>query len=137
MTAQPARLLLYLILFGLASAVVGGLVGRQFATRELESRNNPQTWNDHVAREFERIVHPTPEQRPRVQAHLDRAVQELQEIRRDTLHRSTNVIGRLVRDVEGELTPEQRKAFEVMKPKPGELDLDILNTSAPGRPAER
>jgi hypothetical protein len=129
MTSNPKRIVLHLTLFGVVCALVGGLIGRRFAFNELESRNNPQTWNEHVTHEFERIVHPTPEQGPRVQAHLDRAVRELRDIRRETLVRSTNVIGQLVRDVEAELTPEQRKAFETMKPRPGELNLDILNTT--------
>ncbi len=129
MTSNRRRIAVYLTLFGLACAMVGGLVGRRIALVELESRNNPQTWNEHVSHEFERLVHPTEAQRPRVQAHLDHAVRELREIRRDTLLRSTNVIWQLVQRVEAELSPEQRKAFEAMKPAPGDLDLDLLNTS--------
>ena len=66
-----------------------------------------------------------------MQAHLDRAVRELQAIRRETLAKTTNVIGRLTAEVEAELTPEQRQAFQAMKPKPGELDLEVLNTTPP------
>ena len=129
MTSNPRRIAVYLALFGLACGLVGGLVGRRIALLELESRNNPHTWNEHVSHEFQRLVHPTEAQRPRVQAHLDHAVKELREIRRDTLLRSTNVIWQLVQRVEAELSPEQRKAFEAMKPAPGDLDLDLLNTS--------
>lgn len=129
MTSNPRRIAVYLALFGLACSLVGGLVGRRIALLELESRNNPHTWNEHVSHEFQRLVHPTEAQRPRVQAHLDHAVKELREIRRDTLLRSTNVIWQLVQRVEAELSPEQRKAFEAMKPAPGDLDLDLLNTS--------
>lgn len=129
MTSNRRRIAVYLALFGLACTLVGVLVGRRIALVELESRNNPQTWNEHVSHEFERLVHPTEAQRPRVQAHLDHAVKELREIRRDTLLRSTNVIWQLVQRVEAELSPEQRKAFEAMKPAPGDLDLDLLNTS--------
>lgn len=128
---KQGRIVLDLVALALVSALVGGLVGRRWARTELDARNNPQTWNEHVLREFDRVVKPTPEQQPRVQAHLDRAVRELQAIRADTVARSTNVIWRLVSAVEGELTPEQRQAFQAMKPKPGELDLDVLNTSPP------
>ena len=41
--------------------------------------------------------------------------------------RSTNVIWRLIAEVERELTREQRRAFEVMKPKPAEVTLDVLD----------
>lgn len=131
--SKQARILVDLVALAAVSALVGGLIGRRIGRLEMESRNNPSTWNEHVSREFDRIVKPTPEQTPRVQAHLDRAVRELQMIRQDTVARSTNVIGRLIADVEKELTPEQQKAFETMKPKPGDLDLDVLNNTPPKR----
>lgn len=131
--SKQARILVDLVALAAVSALVGGLIGRRIGRLEMESRNNPSTWNEHVSREFDRIVKPTPEQTPRVQAHLDRAVLELQAIRQDTVSRSTNVIGRLIAEVEKELTPEQQKAFETMKPKPGDLDLDVLNNTPPKR----
>jgi hypothetical protein len=109
-----------------ASLVAGALAGHRMARRRLETRNDPVSWNQHVMEEFDRTVSPTPEQAARLQKHLDVAVGELKEIRADTIRRSTNVIGRLVADVERELTPEQARAFERMKPKPGELTLDVL-----------
>jgi hypothetical protein len=54
------------------------------------------------------------------------AVKELQDIRLDTIARSTNVIWRLIGDVEKELTPQQLKAFQQMKPRPADLTLDLL-----------
>ena len=104
----------------------GFLVGHRQARQHLESRNNPENWNVHVAREFDCVVKPTPAQQPRLQAHLDKAVSELQQIRKDSIERSTHVIYRLIADVEGELTPEQRKMFEAFKPKPSDLNLDLL-----------
>lgn len=111
----------------LATSLSGGLIGHRIARRQLDARNNPENWNEHVSREFDRLVKPTPEQDHRIQAHLDRAVRELQDIRRETIARSTNVIGRLIAEVDKELTPEQRQAFEAMKPKPADLNLDLLN----------
>lgn len=129
--SKQVRILADLVALAVVSAIVGGLIGRRIGRLEMEARNNPSTWNEHVSREFDRIVKPTPDQTPRVQAHLDRAVRELQAIRQDTVARSTNVIGRLIAEVEKELTPDQRKAFETMKPKPGDLDLDVLNNTPP------
>lgn len=114
------------------SAACGALVGHRLARQQLEARNNPETWNKHVAHEFDRIVKPSPEQSDRIQLHLEKAVRELQEIRRDTIARSTNVIWRLVAEVERELTPEQQQSFEQMKPKPAELGLEVLHLP-PGR----
>ncbi len=118
-------------IFGIlaATALSGGLIGHRLARRDLEARNNPETWNEHVTREFDRIVRPTPAQGAKLQGYFDAAVRELQAIRLDTIARSTNVIWRLIADVERELTPEQRQAFEAMKPKPSEVTLDVLHLS--------
>ncbi len=108
------------------SALTGALVGHCLARKQLEARNNPQTWNKHVTREFNRIVKPTPEQAARIQVYLDNAVRELQEIRRDTIGRSTNVIWRLAAEVDRELTPEQQRAFRTMT-RPDKLGLEVLH----------
>ncbi|MGO8925426.1 MAG: hypothetical protein ACLQU3_00670, partial [Limisphaerales bacterium] len=110
----------------LVCGLAGFLVGHRVARKQIEVRNDPDTWNEHVAREFDRIVQPTPEQGSRIQVFLDRAVKELQDIRLDTIARSTNVIWRLIGDVEKELTPQQLKAFQQMKPRPADLTLDLL-----------
>jgi hypothetical protein len=125
------KIALCLLAIVVVSGLAGGLLGHRAARRELEQRNNPESWNEHVARVFERTVKPTPAQGAKIQALLDQAVRELQAIRRDTIARSTNVIGRLVADVDRELTPEQRRAFEAMKPQPGELSLEVLQVNPP------
>jgi hypothetical protein len=121
------KILLGLLGLVLVSGLTGGLIGRRAARQQLEARNDPATWNEHVSREFDRLVKPTPEQEPRLQAHLDQAVRELQTIRGETIARSTNVIWHLVAEIEQELTPEQRRAFEAMKPTASDLSLDVLN----------
>ncbi len=108
------------------SGLAGALIGHTCARRQFDARSDPSSWNEHVSREFDRIVKPKPEQATRIQAHLDEAVRDLQSIRLETIGRSTNVIWRLVAEVEQELTPAQRKAFEVMKPKASDLTLDVL-----------
>ena len=122
-----------LLAIALVCGLAGTLFGHRLARRHIEARNNPENWNEHVAREFDRIVKPNPEQAAKIQAHLDRAVRELQAIRLDTIARSTNVIWRLVADVERELTPEQRQSFEAMRPKPAELTLEVLKVKPPAR----
>ena len=128
------KIILCLLAIVVASGFAGGLIGHRAARQQIEKRNDPQSWNEHVVQVFERTVKPTPEQGTRIQAHLDKAVHELQAIRLETISRSTNVIGRLVADVDQELTPEQKKAFEAMKPKPDELTLDLLRVNPPKDP---
>jgi hypothetical protein len=122
-----------LALFALiaGSGLAGGLIGHAIARRQFEVRSDPASWNEHVSREFDRIVRPSPEQGARIQKYLDKAVLELQAIRLDTIGRSTNVIWRLVAQVEQELTPDQRRAFEIMKPRPVDLTLDVLKVKPP------
>jgi len=115
----------------LAAGLCGVLLGHRVARRQFETRANPESWNAHVTREFDRLVKPTPAQAAVIQGYLDQAVGELQAIRLDTIARSTNVIWRLVGEVEHELTPEQRSAFEAMKPRPADLNLDVLKLDAP------
>ena len=93
-------IVLCLVSLCLISGLAGGLIGHRVARCRLEARNNPENWNEHVAREFDRIVKPTPDQAPKIQAHLDRAVQELLVIRAATLTRTTNVMWRRVAEVE-------------------------------------
>lgn len=119
----------------LAAGLSGALLGHRVARRQFETRTNPGSWNRHVAREFDRIVRPTPAQAEVIQGRLDRAVAELQAIRLDTIARSTNVIWRLVADVERELTPAQRRVFDAMKPRPADLTLDVLKVDEPAREA--
>jgi hypothetical protein len=123
------KIVLALLGLVLVSGLAGALIGHRIARRSLDARNNPQNWNEHVVREFDRVVKPSAEQGARVQAQLDQAVRELQAIRLETIARSTNIIGRLILEVDKELTPEQRRAFEQMKPKPADLTLDVLNVA--------
>lgn len=134
------RILSYLLALAAISFLAGLLLGHRIARRQLDARRDLESWNVHVASEFQSVVRPDPEQGARIQAHLDRAVQELQAIRLQTITRSTNVIWRLVAEVDQELTPEQRRAFEAMKPKPADLTLDVLKVkgseSHEGAPAK-
>lgn len=115
----------------LASGMVGERIGRRAARAELARRDNPETWNEAAMRRFDSTVQPTEEQRVRLQKLLDDAVREMKAIRADTIARSTNVIWRLVAEVEKDLTPEQRKAFDTMKPQPGDLQtLDLLHVDS-------
>lgn len=115
----------------LVSGLAGFFLGHRLARKQIETRNDPVSWNEHVAREFDHLVKPDAQQGARIQASLDSAVRELQQIRLETINRSTNVIWRLISDVEQELTPEQREAFQQMKPRPADLTLDLLQVKAP------
>lgn len=113
---------------GLVCGLAGGAVGYRLGREAVQDRANPETWHERASRRFEEVVHPTPEQGPRLDAHLQAALKELREIRRDTIARSAAAIDRLVVRVESELTPEQKAAFEKLKPHRDEVGLDVLQT---------
>ena len=110
-----------------ASALAGGIAGHRIARRHYEKRADPAHWNVTVAHRFDQLVHPTPAQSVKIQGYLDDAVRQLQTVRQDTIAKSTNIIFTLVAQVERELTPEQKTAFEALKPKPSDLNLNLLN----------
>ena len=85
-------------------------------------------------RDLERTLKPTPEQRQKIQGYLDAAVEELKSVRAETISRSAAIVTQLVDEVDQELTPEQRVAFERLKPKPSDLSsLNLLNVETPKR----
>ena len=117
------------------SGIAGTVVGRRWTRADIARRDNPETWHESAMRTFEHTVKPTPDQRRKIQAALDSAVAELKAIRADTIARSTNVIWRLVAEVERELTPEQKQAFEAMKPQQQDLGtLELLDVESRKNP---
>lgn len=128
------KIILCLLALIAVSSAAGAMIGRRWARAEMAQRDNPETWNEAALRTFERTVRPTPEQRPKIEATLAAAIEELKAIRADTIVRSSNVIWRLVAEVERELTPEQREAFQAMKPRQQDLStLDVLQVE-PAKP---
>jgi hypothetical protein len=125
------RISLCLVALIVASGLAGTMVGRRWTRADMARRDNPETWHESALRTFAHTVKPTPDQRQKIQTALDSAVAELKVIRADTIARSTNVIWRLVAEVERELTPEQRRAFEAMKPKQQDLGtLEVLDVES-------
>lgn len=122
-----------------ALIVVSGLVGAFLGIRVARIRqgqvSNPAHWNESVMKTLDHKLKPTPDQRRKFQAAIDAAVDELKSIRGETVQRSAKVINRLVAQVEAELTPDQKTAFESMKPKEQELNsLDVLKVEPRKKP---
>lgn len=111
---------------GLLCGLAGGSVGFRLGRQNMQERADPETWHQRASRRFEETVKPTPEQATRLDAHLQEALAELKRIRGEALTRSTEVIDRLVRQVEAELTPDQKAAFDRIKPHRDELMHDVM-----------
>jgi hypothetical protein len=122
------KMVLCLAALVFVSVMVGGLLGRHYTRFEFSRRSDPGHWNETVVRDLDRALKPTPEQREKIQGHIDAAVEELKDVRAETIRRSTAIVTRLVEQVDKELTPEQRAAFARFKPKPRDLsNLNLLN----------
>lgn len=118
---------------GLVCGMAGGAVGYRLGRQTMRQEADPETWHERASRRFDAMVRPTPEQSKRLGVHLDAALAELKQVRQEAITRSTAVIERLVIAIEAELTPEQRTAFQQMKPKRDELNLDVLQLERPGK----
>lgn len=110
----------------LLGGLAGGFVGHRLGRQAMQARSDPESWHTRASRHFEQVVHPTPEQSEKLEGHLVTALAELKAIRLEALNRSTEVIDRLVVKVEAELTPEQRVAFDRIKPRREDLMPDVL-----------
>jgi predicted Holliday junction resolvase-like endonuclease len=121
------KIALCLLALAGVSGLVGGFIGLRMAKQRLEQRDNPESWNESAMRTFERTVNPTAEQRVKIQGFLEQAVDDLKAIRADAISRSTNVVWKLVGEVEKELAPEQKAAFDKMKPSQQDVtSLEVL-----------
>ena len=122
------KTVLCLAALALVCGLAGALLGRRWARSEFDCRSDPSHWNERAMHDLERNIRLTPQQQQKIQGHLDAAVEELKGIRKETLSRSTAVVLRLLDQVDQELTPQQRPAFQRMKPKAENLStLNILN----------
>lgn len=127
-TIRPWMIIASLIALMLVSGLAGMLIGKRMTRYKIIQQNNPETWNEAAMNTFVRIVQPTPEQSDKIRVYLNAAIRDLVAIRADTINRSSNTVWRLVGEVEKELTPEQRTAFEKMKPTQSELSsLEVLH----------
>lgn len=111
------RVLLMLALFGAASAGVGFFLGLAAAKKVQSKKDEPQVWRQTALRRLEQLK-PDPEQKQRFEARVEEAVKELTELRAEGIRRVWGIVDEAVREIEAELKPEQREAFEKFRPRP-------------------
>ncbi len=125
--AANKKIVLQLGAIILLSGVIGGLVGFRVAVQVFKRKTNPEQWNVSVMHHLERRLKLTPEQVVRVQADIDQAVEEMKGIRVDTIARTSQVIERLVGNVDQEMiTPEQKAEFAMIKKERHDASLELL-----------
>ena len=123
-----AVLLLGLLFF--AGVVFGFFVGAILANKVAKNKETPEFWRKAARQQFAKL-HLSSEQKKKVDARTEAALQELNDLRVQSVQKVWDVIERAVEDIEKELTPEQRAAFEKVKPKkPAELK-NVLPPESP------
>ncbi len=115
----------------LVSLAVGVDIGFHWAAAAGRKRSNPVAWNQSIMEMLQHRLKLSPEQRSKVQAHLDQRVGELATLREETVAKTNGLMETLIADVGGELTPEQRVEFAKLTAKRAQTTLDTLKVAPP------
>jgi hypothetical protein len=121
--------LILLCLVGIAAAcgLAGGRIGYRLGRESMRELADPESWHRRAIRRFDEVVQPTPAQSEKVSAHLEAALADLRQARQLAVAETTRVIDRLINQVEAELTPAQKEAFQQLKPRREDLTLEVLD----------
>lgn len=120
------KIIVVLLGIVLLSGYVGARFGYQKAKHDFREKRNPEQWNERAMGNMDRDLKLTPAQHQKIQTLIDEAVDELKVVREQTVSKSTEVVRKLVADVDNELTAEQKVKFSKMKPKESDLTIDVL-----------
>ncbi len=118
-----------------ASGLAGGFVGFEWAKSIVRKRSNPEAWNVSAMRTIDRRLKLTPQQKTAVQAHLDRGVVELKQLRIETMMQTAPVLDRMLAGMEKEMSPEQMPEFAKLKKERGMPTVDMLKVEPRQKPA--
>lgn len=119
----------------IVSMGIGFFLGIGLASAVQKKKDDPAFWNEAALKHLEKL-HPTDSQRDKFKVRVAAAVEDLTEIRNDTLLKVQDVFARLVADVDKELTPEQHEVFARMKPRPKDLTLELLRKAKGSKPGK-
>ena len=119
------RIILVLLVLVLLSGVGGGFVGFRLARDQARRRSNPEMWNVAAMRTLERRLNLTPPQKERIQAVMDSHMDELREIRRETVAKTDATLDVMVAEIKREITPEQDAELQKLlaERKPASIEM--------------
>ncbi len=106
-------LLTLVIGFSLGVGFVFGVLAMKAYEKKKE---NPAFWKESAMKRLEKL-HPTDAQRQLFEAHTDKAVSELSDLRKGALLTVWQIVGRTLTQIEKDLTPEQKETFKKLRPK--------------------
>ena len=120
------KIITSLVALVLVSMLVGAFLGAKYAERVIKKRHTPEAWNQTAMRALQHRLKLTPEQNGKMQRILDGGVEEMKDIRLNTIAKTDLVVERLLAELEKEITPEQRAEFEKLRQQRGSTTLDML-----------
>jgi Spy/CpxP family protein refolding chaperone len=129
----------YLVLIGIfvAGGLSGWVVANGVARRHAPMPPPPEVWIarriEHVARELEL----TPEQKVHIQPIVQRTIEELDKLRRQSMPAVHGILERMETDVAKQLTPEQRTKFEHILKERREARKQLREQRGPHGEGER
>ena len=113
------------------SLAVGVDLGLHWAAAKSRKRSNPEAWNRSIMKLLDQRLKFSPEQRGKVQTHMDQRVLELSALREETVAKTNATIERLIAEVNEELTPAQKVEFAKLAAKRAQTTLDTLKVAPP------
>lgn len=105
------------------SVGVGFFLGVIVHSAVVKKKEDPKFWREAALKHLSKI-HPTEAQQKVLERHVDVAVKDLTELRKEAIKDIWQIVDTAVAAIDKELTPEQRIAFEKIKPKDKERPKD-------------
>lgn len=98
------------------SVGVGFFLGVIVHSAVVKKKEDPKFWREAALKHLAKI-HPTEAQQTVLEQHVDVAVKELTELRKEAIKDIWLIVDRAVASIDKELTAEQRIAFDKIKPR--------------------
>ena len=95
-----------------AGGLSGGLVAYRLARRNSPRPSPPEVWVPRQIERFARVLHLTLEQRQRIAPIMEKNIQELGDLRHQSMRASREIVDRMDAAIAAELTADQRAHFE-------------------------
>lgn len=131
---RASSIILTLAALVLVSALAGGFIGARWGRAQVQHRFNPETWNEYAMKLLEDRLHLNEAQRGRIQVAIDHAVADMKTVHRETVQRTVAIMNRMLKEIDQELTPEQRKIAEHLAPRQEDLTIDLLKVKPKNTP---
>jgi Spy/CpxP family protein refolding chaperone len=134
---QPWKVILVLVGIFAAGGLTGSFVTQKFFRGKISHRPAPEQW---APRHLQRLVGRldlTPEQQEEIRPIVRRHMEQLRQVRSESVAASRKVFETMQREIGEKLTPEQRVKFEQMNRDTRERVKKMHSERGDGAPAPK